>query len=226
MRVLVVEDDDLLGGAVQQGLARSGYAVDWIRTGKEADLAVYGHDYDSVLLDLGLPDIPGETVLKSIMSRKPHLSIVVMTARNTVHDRVHLLDIGADDYMVKPVDLAEVGARLRAVVRRVQAEREVVPEIEYGGLKLLPSRRKAIWRGKVVDLTNKEYWLLEIFLRRRSQILTRAQLEGTLYGWGEEVGSNAVEVYIHFLRRKFCPGLIQTVRGIGYQLGASAALDD
>lgn len=225
MRLLVVEDDDLLGAAVQKGLTRSGYAVDWIRAGNDAAIAMGTHEYDGVLLDLGLPDTCGEVLLKSIRRRNPRVSIVVMTARGGIHDRVSLLDIGADDYMVKPVDLDELGARLRAVARRASATGETDTEIEHGALKLVPSRHLALWHGAVVHLTKKEYWLLENFIRKKHHVLTRSQLEDTLYGWGEEIGSNTVEVYIHFLRRKFCPALIQTVRGVGYQLGTLGVFD-
>jgi DNA-binding response OmpR family regulator len=219
MRLLVVEDDDLLGSALHKELTRFGYAVDWIAKGADLDIAMRTHEYSCVLLDLGLPDIGGETLLKTIRARSPGMSVVVMTARGGIQDRVALLDIGADDYMVKPIDLDELGARLRAVVRRAQASQEGRAETEHGGLKLYPSRRMATWKGEPVPLTNKEYWLLETFLRKKHQVLTRAQLEEALYGWGEEIGSNAVEVYIHYLRRKFGSGLIQTVRGVGYQLG-------
>jgi DNA-binding response OmpR family regulator len=219
MRLLVLEDDDLLGAAVQKGLTRSGYAVDWIRLGNDLPVAMRTHEYGAVLMDLGLPDTCGETLLKSIRVRNPSIPVVVMTARGGIHDRVSLLDIGADDYMVKPVDLDEVGARLRAVARRRHAANDAVAELEHGALKLVPSRRAAAWHGTPVPLTNKEYWLLETLVRKKNQIVTRAQLEETLYGWGEEIGSNAVEVYIHYLRRKFCVGLIHTVRGVGYQLG-------
>jgi DNA-binding response OmpR family regulator len=219
VRLLVVEDDDLLGAAVQKGLTRRGYAVDWISKGGDLALSLRTHAYEGVLLDLGLPDGTGEDLLEYIKSHAPGVWVVVMTARGAIHDRVRLLDIGADDYMVKPIDLDELAARLRAVSRRLQATPELEVEIARGALKLLPSRRSATWHGQPVALTNKEYRLLETFLRRKNQVLTRAQLEETLYGWGEEIGSNAVEVYIHFLRRKFCSELIQTVRGVGYRLG-------
>ncbi len=142
-----------------------------------------------------------------------------MTARGGIHDRVALLDIGADDYMVKPIDLDELAARLRAVQRRRQATTEGGAELEHGALKVYPSRRLATLRGEAIALTNKEYWVLETFLRKKNQILTRAQLEDALYGWGEEIGSNAVEVYIHYLRKKLGADVIRTVRGMGYQLG-------
>jgi DNA-binding response OmpR family regulator len=219
MRLLVVEDDELFGEAVQKGLTRNGYAVDWIRNGNDLAVAMRTHEYDAVLLDLGLPDIKGESLLKALRSRSPLVPVVVMTARGAVHDRVSLLDIGADDYMVKPVDLDEIAARVRAVSRRLHAaEFSEAEETQYGGLKLLPTRRAAIWHGDLIHLTNKEYWVLETLVRRKNQVVTRAQLEETLYGWGEEIGSNAVEVYVHFLRRKLSSNLIQTVRGVGYQL--------
>jgi DNA-binding response OmpR family regulator len=224
MRLLVVEDDDLLGSALQKGLMRLGYAVDWIAKGADLDIAMRTHEYTGVLLDLGLPDISGEVLLKSIRVLSPGMSVVVMTARGGIQDRVALLDVGADDYMVKPIDLDELGARLRAVLRRSSASTEGRAEIEHGFLKLFPSRRMATWKGEPVPLTNKEYWLLETLLRKKNQVLTRAQLEEALYGWGEEIGSNAVEVYIHYLRRKFGSGLIQTVRGVGYQIGLEEAL--
>jgi len=225
MRLLVIEDDDILGSAVQKYLTRFGYAVDWIRKGGDVAVAMRTHEYDGVLLDLGLPDACGEVLLKSIRARKPNVWAVVMTARGAIQDRISLLDIGADDYMVKPIDLDELGARLRAVARRAHAPRDSEIEIEHGALKLYPARHEATWHGEPVPLTNKEYWLLETFLRKKNHILTRAQLEEALYGWGEEVGSNTVEVYIHFLRRKFCNALIQTVRGMGYQLGSTARLN-
>ena len=221
MRVLVVEDDDLLGSAVQKGLIRVGYAVDWIRRGADLAISMATHEYECVLLDLGLPDIGGEELLRGIRSRDPGISVVVMTARGGIQDRIRLLDIGADDYMIKPIDLDEMAARLRAVMRRARPADTDASNIEHGSLILLPARRAATWRGTPLTLTNKEYWLLETFVRRRNQVLTRAQLEEALYGWGEEVGSNTVEVYIHYLRRKFGNGLIMTVRGVGYQLCAA-----
>jgi len=219
MRLLIVEDDDLLGAAVQKGLVRSGYAADWIRTGEHANVAMATHDYDGVLLDLGLPDISGEAVLQGIRVRNPGLPVLVMTARGAILDRISLLDFGADDYMVKPIDLAELAARVRAVVRRTSSTADAHNDLIHGALRLQPSSHQAIWNGQPVRLTKKEYGLLETFVRRKHQVLTRAQLEDTLYGWGEEVGSNTVEVYIHFLRRKFCSSLIETVRGVGYQVG-------
>ncbi len=219
MRVLVVEDDDLIGSAIQRGLVRTGYAVDWTRCGDEMMAALRMHDYDCVLLDLGLPGTPGETLLKGVRARVPGMPVIVVTARGGVQDRINLLDIGADDYLTKPIDLDELGARVRAVLRRASSVPETPEDTEHGPLKLYPARRCATWNGQVVVLTNKEYWLLETLVRKKRQIVTRTQLEEALYGWGEEVGSNTVEVYIHFLRRKFGNAVIQTVRGAGYRLG-------
>lgn len=216
MRLLVVEDDDLFGSAITKALIHLGYAVDWIRKGADLSAAMASHDYECVLLDLGLPDIGGETLLQQIHARDPGVSVLVVTARGDVQDRVRLLDIGADDYLTKPVDLDELAARLRAVTRRSPSR--VEPHLDHGALVLLPSRRTALWRGEPVMLTNKEYWLLETFVRRKNQVLTRAQLEETLYGWGEEICSNVVEVHVHYLRHKLGNGLIQTVRGVGYQI--------
>jgi DNA-binding response OmpR family regulator len=172
------------------------------------------------LLDLCLPDMSGEVLLESIRARDLRMSIVVISASGGAHDRINLLDTGADDYMVKPVDLDEVQARLRAVARRVSARPEPEEALEHGALRLIPSRQLAMWQNEPVSLTRKEFWLLETFLRKKNQILTRAQLEDSLYGWGEEIGSNTVEVYVCFLRRKFNPAVIETVRGVGYQLGS------
>lgn len=224
MRVLVVEDDELFGSGVHKALTRAGYAVDWVRSGRDLALAMTTHEYDCVVLDLGLPDVAGESLVKVIRLRDPAVPVIVTTARGGIQDRIQLLDVGADDYMIKPVDLDELCARLRAVSRRALPRQGGDSELEHGPLKLVPSRQAATWHGQPVLLTRKEYWVLETFVRRPSQVLTRAQLEEALYGWGDEVGSNAVEVYVHYLRRKMAPGLILTVRGVGYQLGPAESL--
>lgn len=226
MRLLMVEDDTLFGSAMQKSLLRAGYAVDWIQSGRELVSAMRAAEYDCVMLDLNLPDIGGEDCLKTIRERSPGLSAIVITARGGLMDRVRLLELGADDYLVKPVDLDEVNARVRAITRRVQqAQGGGSGVLSHGALKLQPSRRTATWKGKVVPLTNREFWLLETLVRKKGQILSRERLEETLYGWGDEIDSNAVEVYVHHLRRKFDPALIKTVRGLGYRLGAEAEDD-
>jgi DNA-binding response OmpR family regulator len=224
MRILMVEDDTLFGGAMQKSLLRAGYAVDWIQTGHELLSSMRAAEYDCVMLDLTLPDVSGEDCLKTIRQRSPGISVIVITARGGLMDRVRLLELGADDYLVKPVDLDEVNARVRAITRRVQqAQGGGSNVLSHGELKLQPARRTATWKGQVVPLTNREFWLLETLVRKKGQILSRERLEETLYGWGDEIDSNAVEVYIHHLRRKFYPTLIKTVRGLGYQLGAEIA---
>jgi DNA-binding response OmpR family regulator len=219
MRLLLVEDNELLGNAVHKGLVRTGYAVDWSRLGKDVLPSLASCNYDCVLLDLGLPDVTGDLLLNSIRARGIPVSVIVITARCGIRDRVRLLDMGADDYMVKPLDLDEVASRVRAVLRRVNGKVPSSAEPEHGALKLYPSHRMATWHGHVVPLTNKEFWLLEILVRRKNQVLSRSQLEEALYTFDVEVESNAVEVHIHYLRRKFSPDLILTVRGVGYQLG-------
>jgi DNA-binding response OmpR family regulator len=219
MRLLLVEDNELLGSAVHKGLMRAGYAVDWSRGGKEVLSSLAACNYDCVLLDLGLPDVAGDSLLKSIRTRGIPVSVIVITARCGIQDRVRLLDMGADDYMVKPLDLEELASRVRAVLRRVNGKAPSSIEPEHGPLKLYPSHRTATWHGDIVALTNKEFWLLEILVRRKTQVLSRGQLEEALYTFDVEVESNAVEVHIHYLRRKFSPNLILTVRGVGYQLG-------
>jgi DNA-binding response OmpR family regulator len=220
MRLLMVEDDELFGGALHKALLRAGYAADWIKLGADLMAAMRTAEYDCVLLDLNLPDSTGEASLRSIRARSPGLSVIVITARGGLTDRITLLEMGADDYLVKPVDLNEVTARVRAVTRRAHSKQGGSAELEHGALRLNPARRTATWNGDIVALTNKEFWVLEALVRRKGQVTTRARLEEALYGWGEEIESNAVEVYIHFLRRKFHPELIKTVRGLGYQLGA------
>jgi DNA-binding response OmpR family regulator len=219
MRVLLLEDDELFGSAVHTSLVRTGYAVDWLRKGQELGIALRSHRYDCVLLDLGLPDVSGESLLVMLRQREPDICLIVMTARGSIKDCVRMLDLGADDYMTKPVDLGELSARLRAVSRRTPTPVSAA-DIAYGALKLCAARHSVTWRDQPVAVTRKEYWLLEAFLRRKSQVLTRDQLAEVLCGWGEQqFASNAVEVYIHGLRRKFGSTIIQTVRGLGYQLG-------
>lgn len=225
MRLLMVEDDTLFGAALHKSLLRSGYAVDWIQMAGAIVASLRAATYDCVLLDLNLPDGSGEDSLKSIRERTPGLPVIAITARGGVLDRIRLLGLGADDYLVKPVDLDEVNARVRAVTRRVLQSQGGLNVLTHGALCLQPARRTATWRGKVVPLTNREFWLLETLVRKKNQILSRERLEETLYGWGEEIDSNAVEVYIHHLRHKFEPTLIRTVRGLGYQLGAELGND-
>jgi len=218
MRVLVAEDDVLLGASIKKGLEQEGFAVDWARDGNAVDSAMRAHHYDAVTLDLGMPGMAGESLLRGWRERDDHTPVIVITARGFVLDRVRLLDMGADDYLVKPFDLIELCARLRALVRRGGG---AVGEIlECGPLQLMRHTRVVTLDGERVELTNREFWILEVLLRNKNRLMSRRQLEESLYGWGDEVESNAVEVHIHHLRRKLGQGLIQTVRGVGYQLVA------
>jgi DNA-binding response OmpR family regulator len=218
MRILVAEDDPSLGVALQRALSRVGFAADWVRTRAHFTLSISTHQYDFVVLDLGFPDGSGEDLLRALRSTKRSLPVIVVTARAHVNDRVRLLDLGADDYLVKPFDLDELTARIRTVLRRVAADDGKEDAFSHGPLHLYPKRHSATWHGEEVPLTHREFRVLETLIRRRHQVSSRAELEEALYGWGEEVDSNAIEVYVHFLRRKFGAGLIQTVRGVGYQL--------
>jgi two-component system OmpR family response regulator/two-component system response regulator QseB len=217
----VVEDDSLLGDAIQSGLRELGDAVDWVRDGMAADAALATHSYAVVVLDLGLPRLSGLDLLKRLRARKERSPVLILTARDTVDDRIRGLDAGADDYMVKPFDMRELAARLRAISRRAAGQPE--PLLRLDELEVDPAARTVMHGGRPVDLSHREFALLEALLRNAGRVLTRAQLEQALYAWGEEVESNAVEVHVHHLRRKLTPELIQTVRGVGYLIHSPRA---
>ncbi len=217
MRLLLVEDDALLGDGIHAGLKLADHAVDWARDGEAAHLALLDHEYDACVLDLGLPKRDGLSVLKALRERGSRLPVLVLTARDASADKVAGLDAGADDYLTKPFDLPELLARLRALVRRAAGEAR--PTLEHAGVVLDPGARQVTFNGQPVALSAREFALLEDFLRHKNHIRTRAQLEEGLYAWGEETGSNTVEVYVHHLRKKFGADFIRTVRGLGYQLG-------
>jgi len=216
MRVLLAEDDAMIGAAVRDRLRGQGFAVDWVRDGRAADAALTGDVYDLLLLDLGLPGREGLAVLKALRGRGSTLPVVILTARDAVDDRVAGLDAGADDYVVKPFDLKELEARLRAVLRRRAGSASSV--IEHGRLSLDLASHELRRAGVLVPVSPREFALLHALLERPGRILSRAQLEERLYGWGEEVGSNVVEVHIHSLRRKLGADLIRNVRGVGYRI--------
>jgi len=216
MRVLLAEDDAMIGAAVRDRLRGQGFAVDWVRDGRAADAALAGDVYDLLLLDLGLPGREGLAVLKALRGRGSTLPVVILTARDAVDDRVAGLDAGADDYVVKPFDLKELEARLRAVLRRRAGSASSV--IEHGRLSLDLASHELRRDGVPVPVSPREFALLHALLERPGRILSRAQLEERLYGWGEEVGSNVVEVHIHSLRRKLGADLIRNVRGVGYRI--------
>lgn len=216
MRVLVVEDDPMIGRAVVAGLRDGGYTVDWVQDGTEAELALGHHVYDLALLDLALPRRGGLEILKGLRRAGNKLPVVIITARDAVEDRVAGLDHGADDYLVKPFNLDELLARARAVIRR-QAGR-ATSEMMYGALTVDPVQRTVSFRGARVDLSVREFAVLEALMKDPGAVVSREKLEEAVYGWGEEIGSNTVEVYLHHLRRKLSPQLIHNVRGVGYRL--------
>jgi two-component system response regulator QseB len=216
MRVLVVEDDPMIGRAVANGLQDAGYAVDWVRDGAAAELALSSDTYDLALLDLGLPRKDGLEVLKSVRRAKKDVPVLVITARDSVADRVAGLDVGADDYLVKPFDLDELLARARAVIRRRSGRGS--PEVAHGPLTLDPVRRKVTFRGAPVELSAREFAILEALMQEPGAVVSREKLEDAVYGWGSEPGSNTVEVHLHHLRRKLEPALIRNVRGVGYRI--------
>ena len=214
MRVLLVEDDELLGDGLRAGLRQAGYAVDWVRDGEDALHAAETAAFAAIVLDLGLPGLGGLEVLRRLRARGHPVPVLILTARDAVDDRVRGLDAGADDYVVKPVVLAELAARLRALVRRASGHPE--PVLRVGDLQLGPAERRVLFRGREVPLSAREFTLLHELMRNAGRVLSREQLEERLYPWGQEIESNAVEVHVHHLRRKLATGVIRTIRGVGY----------
>lgn len=214
MRILLVEDDRLLGDGLKAGLGAAGFAVDWVRDGEAALVAMAAEGFAAVILDLGLPRRDGLSVLSALRAAGNGVPVLVLTARDQVADKVRCLDLGADDYVVKPFDLDELAARLRALVRRARGRAEA--SLRHGDLTLDPAARSVTLRGEPVVLTGREFDLLQMLLDAAGRVLTRRVLEEQLYAWGEAVGSNALEVHIHHLRKKLGAELIRTVRGVGY----------
>jgi len=216
MRILLVEDDELLGDGLAAGLRHCGYNVDWLRDGEQARSALATEDYAALVLDLGLPRLDGMSVLRGLRAAGNAIPVLILTARDSTWDKVGGLDGGADDYLVKPVDLDELAARLRALTRR--ASGQSTPLLQAREVELDPAARRVRQRGEPVELSAREFAILELLMRNAGRMISRAQLESALYGWGEGVESNAVEVHIHHLRRKLGADLIRTVRGVGYLL--------
>ncbi|MFZ3036231.1 MAG: response regulator transcription factor [Rugosibacter sp.] len=223
MRILLVEDDPLLGDGLTAGLRQAGFAVDWVKDGVAADHALKSESFDLVVLDLGLPRLSGMEVLRRLRERPGdaggNTPVLVLTARDATGDKVAGLDAGADDYLVKPVDLDELAARVRALTRR--AAGRTMPQIHHGALALDPLARRVTQHGQSVELSTREFDLLQALLENTGRVMTRTQLEGALYGWRDEPDSNALEVHIHHLRRKLGNELIKTLRGIGYTISRS-----
>jgi two-component system OmpR family response regulator/two-component system response regulator QseB len=216
VRILVVEDDSLLGDALRVGLRREGFSVDWVQDGAKAWAALASQPFAAVVLDLGIPGISGLELLRRLRARKNAVPVLILTARDAIPDRIAGLDSGADDYLAKPVDLGELAARLRALSRRSGGRAE--PVLRVGALALDPAAHEVAFRGRSVELSAREFALLHELARSAGRVLSKDQLAERLYGFGEELESNAIEVHVHHLRRKLAPELIVTVRGVGYLL--------
>lgn len=214
MRILLVEDDSMIGASLQEALQQSGYAVDWARDGQMAETALGLEPYGLVLLDLGLPKKSGIELLRQLRARGNNLPVIIVTARDAVSDRVAGLDSGADDYLIKPFALEELDARIRAAVRRRGGRAD--PILVCGALQLNPATREVSYGGRTQVLSAREYALLFALMERPGTVLSRSQLEERLYGWNEEIASNTVEVHVHQLRKKLAPEVIRTIRGLGY----------
>lgn len=216
MRLLLLEDDLMIGEAVLDLLRAEHYAVDWVKDGEAAESVLRTQDYDLVLLDLGVPRRDGLEVLRGLRARKQRMPVLITTARDAVQQRVEGLDAGADDYVLKPYDLDELLARIRALLRRAAGRAE--PVYEHKGVSLNPATHEAMVDGKPMVLSAREWAVLEALIARPGLILSRPQLEEKLYSWKDEISSNAVEVYIHGLRKKLGADLIRNVRGVGYMV--------
>ncbi len=216
MRILLIEDDDMIGRAVRQGLVNAGFTVDWVSDGHAAELSMANGVYDLAILDLGLPKKDGRAVLESLRGSGSAMPVLIATARDSVEDRVSGLNAGADDYLLKPFDMEELVARVRALLRRGSGQPG--PEMRVGDLALDAMRKQVTLAGRLLDLSAKELALLEALMQRPGAVLSRAKLEESVYGWGEEVGSNAIEVHLHNLRKKVGSQRIVNVRGVGYRV--------
>jgi two-component system response regulator QseB len=216
MRLLLVEDDVMVGEAVRTGLRQDGFAVDWVTDGEQAQTALSLEAYEIVLLDLGLPKKDGLRVLKSLRSSGNRIPVMILTARDALSDRVSGLDAGADDYLIKPFDLEELSARIRALLRRQSGRAD--PLLRAGAVTINPALHEVLLNGEQVHLSNREFALLRALMDRPGSVLSRAQLEEKLYGWNDSVESNSIEVHIHALRKKLGSELIKNVRGVGYRI--------
>ncbi len=218
MRVLLVEDDDLLGDGVRNGLIQYGYTVDWVKDGQSAKQAILNKSeaFDFVVLDIGLPKMSGLDVLKAIRANNIATPVVILTAKDSIEDQIIGLDAGADDYIAKPFDLDALCARMRALQRRTTSRAE--PILTYGAISLDPASHTVHVNNELINISRREFALLQKLLENQGRVLSREHLTSTLYGWGDDVDSNALEVHIHNLRKKFGTKLIRTIRGVGYMV--------
>lgn len=216
MRILLVEDDALLGDGLRAGLAQSGFTVDWVEDGMAADAALSANRFAAVVLDWNLPRQDGLTLLRRLRGRRDATPVLMLTARDVLEDRIAGLDAGADDYLIKPIAIAELAARLRALTRRAAGRSE--PVFRHGALQLNPAQRSVTLAEQPLDLSAREFDLLALLIAQPGRPMSREQIENALYGWGEEVESNAIEVHVHHLRKKLGSEWIKTLRGVGYVL--------
>jgi two-component system, OmpR family, response regulator QseB len=221
MRILLIEDDELLGNGVCTGLTQDGYTVDWLKDGISADQALQTEHFDAIILDLGLPKMEGIEVLQNMRNRGITVPALILTARDTIEDRVEGLDNGADDYMTKPFELEELCARIRALLRRFSDRAD--PLLYYGEIKLDPASHSVEYKNEPMSLSRREFALMHKLLENTGRVLSREHLMQTLYGWEDDVDSNALEVHIHNLRKKFGATFIRTIRGVGYMIEKDAA---
>ena len=216
MRVLVVEDDLMIGESLSEALQDEAYTVDWVKDGRQAILTLRVQPYDIILLDLGLPEVDGMGVLTAIRDAKIETPVLILTARDQLKDRIAGLDSGADDYVVKPFELGEVFARMRVLIRRAQGKAD--NQVTVGNLSLDTAHKRVMMDGSPIDLTAKEYMLLTTFMLSPEKVMSKNELEDSLYGWGGEVESNALEFLIHSLRKKVGQDRIKNVRGLGWYI--------
>ncbi len=216
MRVLLVEDDKLLGDGIRAGLQQDGYAVDWVNDGIAAENALATETFDLLVLDLGLPGRDGLQVLQHQRQKGHDIPALILTARDSLDDRIRGLDSGADDYMIKPFDLEELSARLRALLRRSKGR--ATPKLQLGELLLDPAAHQVTYQGQPIELSPKEFAVLEALMENAGKVVSKNRLQETVYSWDQDLASNAVEVHIHHLRRKLDTDLIRTIRGVGYMI--------
>jgi DNA-binding response OmpR family regulator len=219
MRLLLAESDQDRGNAMRSALGHVGYATDWVRTGAHLQGALSIQKYDCAVVGVPMADVSGDALLESVRREQAPLPVILLTGTGSSRDRAALLDQGADDCLMRPIDFDELAARIRSLMRRIRPIEVVDDPLTHGSLHLHPHRLCVVLSGRVVRLTQCEFSVLETLVRRKHQVCSRLLLEESLYAWGDEVNSNAVEVYVHYLRRKLAPGLIVTVRGLGYHLG-------
>jgi DNA-binding response OmpR family regulator len=220
LRILLVEDDPLIGDALQRGLRQEAFTADWVQTAHHAKSAIKVVNYQLLLLDLGLPDEDGLSFLKILRHSNKTLPVIILSARDNIKSRVDGLNLGADDYLVKPFVLEELMARIHAVMRRQAGNAD--PMLNHGEIQLDPQSHSFYYKGKIISLSAKEFALMHQMMMNPQKVISKEQLEESLYGWNEEISSNAIEVHIHHLRKKLDPEVIRTIRGVGYLLGASA----